>query len=205
MRLALLLSALSGFIALSYEIVWIRVYSMVSWGKASAFGTLLGAYLAGLAFGALLARRFCRADGHRVWSCALVEPGIELGVVSLRREVEGDRIAKVFGAEDLDLEDPEFNRSYVVGALRRKDAWKLLDPPMMEFLKRWRTIAVETRGPLFLVFRRGLLDVWAVEDLLAFTLGFLDHPPRPLVNAERSRRGLPPAQDAGAAPRHFRE
>ncbi|MHC4938046.1 MAG: spermine/spermidine synthase domain-containing protein [Planctomycetota bacterium] len=65
MRLALLLSALSGFIALSYEIVWIRVYSMVSWGKASAFGTLLGAYLAGLAFGALLARHFCRAEGHR--------------------------------------------------------------------------------------------------------------------------------------------
>ncbi|MHC4449664.1 MAG: spermine/spermidine synthase domain-containing protein [Planctomycetota bacterium] len=65
LRLALLLAALSGFIGLSYEIVWIRIYSMVSWGKASAFGTLLGAYLAGLAFGALLARRFCRAEGHR--------------------------------------------------------------------------------------------------------------------------------------------
>ncbi len=65
LRLALLLAALSGFIGLSYEIIWIRIYSMVSWGKASAFGTLLGAYLAGLAFGALLARRFCRAEGHR--------------------------------------------------------------------------------------------------------------------------------------------
>ncbi|MEM8882608.1 MAG: hypothetical protein AAGD14_00895 [Planctomycetota bacterium] len=65
LRLALLLAALSGFIALSYEIVWIRVFSMMSWGKASAFGALLGAYLTGIAFGALYARRFCRAEGHR--------------------------------------------------------------------------------------------------------------------------------------------
>jgi len=65
LRLALLLAALSGFIGLSYEIVWIRIYSMVSWGKASAFGALLGAYLAGLALGALVARRFCKPEGHR--------------------------------------------------------------------------------------------------------------------------------------------
>jgi len=65
LRIALLLSALSGFIALSYEIVWIRIYTMASWGKASAFGVLLGAYLAGLAGGALLARRFCRDDHKR--------------------------------------------------------------------------------------------------------------------------------------------
>ena len=65
LRIALVLAALSGFIALSYEIVWIRIYSMVSWGKASAFGALLGSYLTGLALGALLSRRFCRAEGHR--------------------------------------------------------------------------------------------------------------------------------------------
>ncbi|MHC4955257.1 MAG: spermine/spermidine synthase domain-containing protein [Planctomycetota bacterium] len=65
LRIALLLAALSGFIALSYEIVWIRIYTMVSWGKSSAFGALLGSYLAGLALGALLARRFCRDEDHR--------------------------------------------------------------------------------------------------------------------------------------------
>ena len=50
---------------MSYEIVWIRIYTMASWGKSSAFGVLLGAYLAGLAGGALLARRFCRDDHKR--------------------------------------------------------------------------------------------------------------------------------------------
>ncbi len=50
---ALLLSALCGFIALSYEIVWVRVYSFVSQGIAGAFGELLGAYLLGLSLGSL--------------------------------------------------------------------------------------------------------------------------------------------------------
>ncbi|MHC4933122.1 MAG: fused MFS/spermidine synthase [Planctomycetota bacterium] len=57
--LACLLAALSGFVALSYEILWVRMYSFLSWGKAQSFGLVLGAYLAGLAFGAFLARRHC--------------------------------------------------------------------------------------------------------------------------------------------------
>lgn len=62
-RLAIVLSALSGFVALSYEILWIRAYTYLSWGQADAFGLLLGAYLAGIAFGSFFARRFCE-EGH---------------------------------------------------------------------------------------------------------------------------------------------
>ena len=58
------LSMLSGFVALSYEILWVRAYSYVSWGVASAFGLLLGSYLAGLALGALVARRYCKKSGE---------------------------------------------------------------------------------------------------------------------------------------------
>ncbi len=50
---------LSGFIALSYEIVWVRVYGFLTETQPDAFGLLLGAYLSGLAFGAFFARRFC--------------------------------------------------------------------------------------------------------------------------------------------------
>lgn len=55
---ALLLVALSGFIALSYEIVWVRVFSFGSAGHSAAFGLLLGAYLLGLALGAWTSLRF---------------------------------------------------------------------------------------------------------------------------------------------------
>jgi spermidine synthase len=59
-RLALPVAALVGFIALSYEIVWFRAYSFVSGVSPRAFGVLLGAYLAGIAFGSAWSRRYCR-------------------------------------------------------------------------------------------------------------------------------------------------
>jgi predicted membrane-bound spermidine synthase len=62
MSLAYLLAFASGFIALSHEILWYRVYSYTSQGSAEAFALMLGAYLAGIAFGAYGARALCR-DG----------------------------------------------------------------------------------------------------------------------------------------------
>lgn len=61
---ALVLAFLSGFIALSYEILWYRAYSFMSMGTADTFGAMLGAYLTGLAAGALAIRRLCRDRGE---------------------------------------------------------------------------------------------------------------------------------------------
>jgi len=61
---ALVLGFLSGFIALSYEILWYRAYAFMSGGAADTFGLLLGSYLAGLALGALGAGRVCRDGGE---------------------------------------------------------------------------------------------------------------------------------------------
>jgi spermidine synthase len=60
---ALVLAFLSGFVALSYEIVWYRALSFMSGGRADAFALMLGAYLGGLALGALGVRRACREGG----------------------------------------------------------------------------------------------------------------------------------------------
>ncbi|MHB1080801.1 MAG: fused MFS/spermidine synthase [Prosthecobacter sp.] len=53
-RTALLWSALSGFLALSWEIIWSRVFNFASASKAPVFGYMLGSYLLGLALGSLL-------------------------------------------------------------------------------------------------------------------------------------------------------
>lgn len=63
-RLALFVAAASGFIALSYEILWYRLYSFVSWGAPRAFGSLLAAYLLGIAIGSFRARAYCDEEGH---------------------------------------------------------------------------------------------------------------------------------------------
>ena len=60
--LALLVSALGGFVALSYEILWYRVISFTTWSQASGFGLLLAAYLLGIAVGSRVSGAFCKDD-----------------------------------------------------------------------------------------------------------------------------------------------
>ena len=62
--LALFVAAASGFIALSYEILWYRVISFASWGLPGAFGLLLAAYLFGIACGSRIAGAFCKDDAR---------------------------------------------------------------------------------------------------------------------------------------------
>lgn len=63
--LALVLSCVSGYIALSYEILWYRAYSIAMMGRAQAFGVLLGGYLFGIALGSVASRVFCVEDADR--------------------------------------------------------------------------------------------------------------------------------------------
>jgi predicted membrane-bound spermidine synthase len=57
--LAIALAAATGFISLCYEIIWYRVYSFTTGGSPKSFAFVLGAFLMGIAFGSLLARRMC--------------------------------------------------------------------------------------------------------------------------------------------------
>ena len=75
MLLACIVGALSGYIALSYEILWVRVYNFATEGRPESFGLLLAAYLAGLAAGSLFAGRLCDRAGagqpkHCFWAGA---------------------------------------------------------------------------------------------------------------------------------------
>jgi spermidine synthase len=63
LRISIVIAALSGFVALSYEILWYRVLSFMTRGFAAAFGLLLAAYLLGLALGSRASAALCR-DGQ---------------------------------------------------------------------------------------------------------------------------------------------
>ncbi|MDJ0944354.1 MAG: fused MFS/spermidine synthase [Kiloniellales bacterium] len=62
LALALLLVGLAGFVSLSYEILWARYFLVAAGGHPKTFPIFLGFYLAGIAYGALLAHRHCRRD-----------------------------------------------------------------------------------------------------------------------------------------------
>ncbi|CAA9232624.1 MAG: Spermidine synthase long [uncultured Acetobacteraceae bacterium] len=58
MSAAVLLAALTGYLALSYEMLWFRAFSLAA-GTASAFAMVLGSYLAGVALGSFRGRELC--------------------------------------------------------------------------------------------------------------------------------------------------
>ncbi|PCI76995.1 MAG: spermidine synthase [SAR86 cluster bacterium] len=59
LRKILLLAFVSGFIALSYEILWMRIFSFANAGTAFIFPRVLGLFLLGLALGSYVAGRVC--------------------------------------------------------------------------------------------------------------------------------------------------
>lgn len=61
LKFAIALAALVGYVSLSYEIVWFRAFSIAT-NTSCAFALVLGAYLAGIANGALRVRRLFDAS-----------------------------------------------------------------------------------------------------------------------------------------------
>lgn len=74
---ALAWAAVSGMLALAWEIVWSRLFNFVSGSQAVAFGAMLGSYLLGFACGALLSRRWHDA------ASAMPRPGVWVAVAGV--------------------------------------------------------------------------------------------------------------------------
>jgi spermidine synthase len=70
--------ALSGFIALSYEVIWSRVLALIIGSSVYAFSIMLATFLIGLALGAALISRFVDGIGNRIRLFAVVELGVGL-------------------------------------------------------------------------------------------------------------------------------
>jgi spermidine synthase len=64
-----LLSFLVGYISLSQEILWVRIYGFTNHSLPQAFGMVVLCYLVGIAFGAEIGKRFCSRRGN-LWRVA---------------------------------------------------------------------------------------------------------------------------------------
>jgi spermidine synthase len=72
--------AMSGFIALSYEVIWSRVLALIIGSSVYAFSIMLTTFLIGLAVGASVASRLVDRIRHPVFVFAIIEVGV--GVTS---------------------------------------------------------------------------------------------------------------------------
>jgi spermidine synthase len=70
--------ALSGFLALSLEILWFRLLGTILKSNSFTFATLLAIYLGGLGLGALLASRWARRSRRPALTFLLLQSGIPL-------------------------------------------------------------------------------------------------------------------------------
>lgn len=139
---------------------------------------------------------------HHYWrTCALVELAVEVGHVSIEREGFGDKLAAVFGFDDIDFEDLEFSKRFKVQAGSKKDAWTLLDGALMTWLKAHPQCRIETQGARALVVleEQGKASVARFLALKEWSAGFLAQLPRVLVNAQRAQLGHAPVMEAGNA------
>ncbi len=80
---ALVVVTLGGFVALSYEILWFRVFSFATGSTPTVFGLLLGVYLAGLAAGALASRSALVSASQRSAPYQLRVVAASLGAAAL--------------------------------------------------------------------------------------------------------------------------
>jgi spermidine synthase len=84
-RAYFILSFVSGFIGLGYEIVWYRVLGCLLHGTVYVFGTILGIYLLGIAAGSFVAQRHADRPGavRRFGLCHLGIAGYTIAVFVL--------------------------------------------------------------------------------------------------------------------------
>ncbi|PYT06042.1 MAG: hypothetical protein DMF60_10210, partial [Acidobacteria bacterium] len=73
--------AVSGFVALSYEVIWSRVLSLIIGSSVYAFSIMLTTFLIGLAAGATIASRLVDRIRRPVSAFALIE--VAVGITSL--------------------------------------------------------------------------------------------------------------------------
>lgn len=136
---------------------------------------------------------------HYHFVCAKVEPDIDMGRVLIRPESWSDKIAGAIGFDDIDFEDVQFSKRYYVSASDRRQAYDLIDGPMMRYLCSLSAPQIETRGREMLVHRSGRANAASYASMAAFVSAFLTQLPRPLVNAERARTGRSAVLEAGNA------
>lgn len=136
---------------------------------------------------------------HYHFSCCAADLGIDFGQIEIREEHFADKIGSVFGWDDIDFEDAEFSRRFMVKSPDRSRAYAIIGPAMMQTLMRFDDFHIQTAGRLFFVHFKGKPNPQRFELLRNLVLSIAAQIPRVVVNEERDRRGLPPALEAGDA------
>ncbi|MHC5002838.1 MAG: hypothetical protein ACYTJ0_06910 [Planctomycetota bacterium] len=103
-----------------------------------------------------------------------------VGVPSLLIRPEGifDRMAGIFGFDDIDFESVEFSRRFLVKSGDKRFAYDVIHPRMMEFLLSGPDLVIDIEhGACCLSVGRGRWSVAEFEGMLGWSQSFFEHWP----------------------------
>jgi len=101
-----------------------------------------------------------------------------LPVLEITREGLGARIAKVFGAQDVQFESEEFNRRWRVAGSSPRTTHDLVHPRAMEYLNAGPDDPLRIEGADVWTWHHGGIRTEALHGRLARLAGFVDLVPR---------------------------
>lgn len=122
-----------------------------------------------------------RRTHHHYFSAAVVDTGLSLKPLFIRKEGFFDKIGEFFGFDDIDFESAEFSRRFCVKSSDRKWAYDVLHQETMEFLLHAPCFTLDFRGHHILACRGGTFGVKDFAAALDVIDGIVSRLPRSLI------------------------
>jgi hypothetical protein len=126
-------------------------------------------------------------DHH--FSAVLVEPGIPLKPLYIRREGFFDKIGAFFGFDDINFESAEFSREFCVKSPDKRWAYDVLHQRAIEFLLAAPRFTLDFQPRGVLVTGSGCFSTQQFDEALGVVCGLLDMLPRTVVGELKEARG----------------
>jgi hypothetical protein len=123
-----------------------------------------------------------RKTTHHYFSAVILRSRQTLKPLIIRSENLFDKLASVFGYDDIDFESAEFSKAFCVKSPDRKWAYDVLHPRTMEFLLTSPRFSIEFDPCHVIAWRSGRMSVEQFHDAVKVIEGILDRLPAYLAD-----------------------
>lgn len=122
-----------------------------------------------------------RQTHHHYFSAIVVQVPVTLKPLFIRPEGFFDKVAELFGFDDIDFESAEFSRKFCVKAEDRRWAFDVVHQATMEFLLGAPRFTLEFAGHDVIAYRGQLFEPADFEQAVAVIGGIIDRLPQYLL------------------------
>jgi hypothetical protein len=127
-----------------------------------------------------------RQTHHHNFSAVILDSDVPLQPLLIRPEGLFDKLAGVFGFEDINFESAEFSRKFYVKAPNKKWAYDVIHPRCMEFLLSMPQFTLQFAPGCVIACRDGTLRADEFTQAADVVTGILDRLPEYVVQQQKA-------------------